>query len=149
MNKKTLNILIAKYKAHSYIIRFIIVGIINTFVDFSVFTIANRLFHISYFISQVFGYSSGVINSFILNKIWTFNNKHARKKAVLQFSQFVFVNILSLSGSLTGLKFFVEVLRMNVYIAKAFATLFAQVLNFTGYKFWVFAKKEKLSLYNN
>jgi putative flippase GtrA len=117
------------------------VGVINTGVDFLVFTVLNEMFVIHYAICQVAGYSSGVISSFILNRVWTFRDQKADKKLAVQFSQFVFVNIISLLGSLAAIRLFVNVFGLNVYIAKIFATLIAQVLNFTGYRFWVFMKR--------
>lgn len=132
---------LTKLKGFKYFIRFAIVGVINTGIDFFVFTALNSLFGIHYAICQVAGYSSGVISSFILNRVWTFSDQKADKKLAVQFSQFVFVNIISLLGSLAAIRLFVNVFGLNVYIAKIFATLIAQVLNFTGYRFWVFMKR--------
>ena len=129
------------FKDLKYIIRFGMVGIINTGVDFAIFSVLNSVFGIHYTVCQIAGYSSGVISSFILNKIWTFQDKKANKKLFLQFSQFVFVNALSLTGSLLAIRLFVNVFELNVYVAKILATLFAQILNFVGYRFWVFVKR--------
>ncbi|MEN6316511.1 MAG: GtrA family protein [Clostridiaceae bacterium] len=130
-----------KFKDLKYFIRFAIVGVINTGVDFLVFTVLNEMFVIHYAICQVAGYSSGVVSSFILNRVWTFGDQKAHKKLAVQFSQFVFVNIISLLGSLAAIRLCVNVFGLNVYISKIFATLIAQALNFTGYRFWVFMKK--------
>lgn len=141
MPGKTGRINLSKFKDLKRFIRFAIVGVINTGVDFLVFTVLNGVFGIHYVICQVAGYSSGVVSSFILNRVWTFGDQKADKKLAVQFSQFVFVNIISLLGSLAAIRLFVNVFVLNVYIAKIFATLIAQALNFTGYRFWVFMKR--------
>ena len=69
--------------------RFSIVGILNTLIDFVTFTIFNSWFGISYTISQIAGYSVGVVNSFIFNKNWTFEDKDANKKIVHEFLKFI------------------------------------------------------------
>ena len=43
--------------------RFSATGVINTLVDFCVFTICESLFGIYYTLSQVLGYSFGIINT--------------------------------------------------------------------------------------
>lgn len=141
MPEKTGKINLIKFRDMKYFIRFAIVGIINTGVDFLVFTLLNETFTLDYTVCQVAGYSSGVVSSFVLNKLWTFGDQKAGKKLALQFSQFVFVNILSLLGSLAVIRLFAGVFGLNIYIAKIFATLMAQVLNFAGYRFWVFMKR--------
>ncbi|WP_333888252.1 GtrA family protein [Clostridium sp.] len=48
---------------------------------------------VNYIISNVVAYFFGIINGFILDKIWVFKSN---KKIVLLFSKFIIVNILSL-----------------------------------------------------
>ena len=48
--------------------RFSMVGALNTIIDFLVFTVFYEVFGINYIISQITGYSFGILNSFILNK---------------------------------------------------------------------------------
>ncbi|AYD40466.1 GtrA family protein [Clostridium fermenticellae] len=118
--------------------RFSTTGVINTLIDFLVFTICNSVFNIYYTISQVIGYSFGVINSFIFNKKWTFEKNSSNKRISHELTQFIAVNLISLIITLFLIKYLVSYFNLNVYVAKIIVTLIAQVINFILYKFWVF-----------
>lgn len=121
-----------------YLSRFSLIGVLNTLVDFCVFTICESLFGIHYTISQILGYSFGIINSFIFNKKWTFRDKTSNKYIYHELIQFVVVNICSLVITVFCMKFLVNDFNINIYISKVIVTLIAQVINFSLYKLWVF-----------
>jgi Predicted membrane protein len=133
-------------RANSYIFngrfkqlsRFSMIGVINTLIDFTLFTIVHSLFGVSYVLSQGLGYSLGVANSFLLNKKWTFKDRKVNKKSFHEFLQFVVVNLISLIITMIAMNLLVKNLNLNVYIAKVMVTVIAQVTNFLGYKLWVF-----------
>lgn len=127
-------------KKYKHFIRFVIVGVINTAVDFGVYSLCFGILHIYYMTAQVFGYSAGIINSFIMNKFWTFENKEVNKKTTGQFIKFITVNALSFGATLLGLRLLVHNLNVNAYIAKAITIVISQAINFFGYKLWVFRK---------
>lgn len=118
--------------------RFASVGCINTMVDFAVFIILNNVFGVNYLICQLTGYSAGVLNSFIMNKVWTFQSKTSRFHTSVQFARFIIVNLVSLGLSLVGIKLLSGYADVNVYIAKVMVTFVAQAVNYLGYRFWVF-----------
>ena len=118
--------------------RFSIIGILNTLIDFAVFTISHSLFGINYSVSQTAGYSFGVINSFIFNKNWTFQNKNANKKTVNQFVQFIIINVIVLTITLIFMRLLIKNFELNIYVAKIIVTFIAQIINFLAYKLWVF-----------
>ncbi|MFL0194758.1 GtrA family protein [Clostridium sp. WILCCON 0269] len=119
--------------------RFSVTGVLNTLIDFCVFTICESLFGIHYTISQVLGYSFGVINSFIFNRKWTFEGKASDKEVHHELIQFVAVNICSLIVTVLCIKFLVNDFSINVYISKVIVTFIAQIINFLLYKLWVFS----------
>ncbi len=129
--------LLVKYKRP---LRFISVGVMNTLVDFILFFICYQAIGIYYTISQVIGYSGGIINSFVWNKLWTFESKNNSRKTALEFLRFMVISGISLSVSVLGIKWLIESASFNVFIAKALVTLIAQLINYTGYKLWVFKK---------
>ena len=118
--------------------RFSIIGILNTLVDFVVFTIFQSLFGINYLVSQIAGYSFGVVNSFIFNKNWTFENRSANKKTAREFLQFIIINLISLTITIIFMGFLISKFKFNVYVAKIIVTFIAQMTNFLSYKLWVF-----------
>lgn len=121
-----------------YISRFSVVGLTNTLVDFLMFTIFHELVGIGYMTSQILGYGFGIVNSFIFNKKWTFQDRKANKKILYEILQFVLVNLISLIVTVIIMKLLVHSLNINVYIAKVMVTLIAQITNFLGYKLMVF-----------
>lgn len=120
------------------IIRFSCVGGLNTAIDFGIFSLLNGLFGVNYVISQILSYSSGTLNSYVLNKFWTFNDTKTSKKTTKEIVQFIVVNSASLGVSLIGLGILMKDSSMNPYFAKIFSMVLAQVVNFLGYRFWVF-----------
>ncbi|MFZ5987235.1 MAG: GtrA family protein [Bacillota bacterium] len=128
------------YEKNKQVVRFGVVGVTNTAVDYAVYSLCIALLGIHYSIAQLLGYSFGIINSFILNRIWTFKSTNAGKKTSRQFVQFVLVNAVSLGITLLGLNLLVEGLNISEYLAKLAVIVVAQVVNFFGYKLWVFKK---------
>ncbi|AGK96492.1 GtrA family protein [Clostridium pasteurianum] len=130
-----------KYK---HIIRFGCVGCLNTTFDFGIFSLLNSVFGINYIISQIASYSSGTLNSYLLNKFWSFNDTKISKKTTMEVVQFIVVNSASLGVSLIGLRILMRDNSMNPFFAKIISMVLAQVVNFVGYRFWVFGTIAKL-----
>lgn len=125
-------------KENKRIIRFGCVGCLNTMFDFGVFCLLNSIFGFNYIISQIVSYSTGTLNSYIFNKYWTFNDTKTNKKTTMEIIQFIVVNSASLGVSLIGLSILMKDGSMNSFFAKIIAMVLAQVVNFLGYRFWVF-----------
>jgi len=140
--KNILNTFIKKDKYKS-IIKFGCVGCLNTIVDFGMFSLLNSYFGVNYIISQIVSYSSGILNSYGFNKFWTFSGTKTNKKTTKEFVQFFTVNIASLSASLLVLSILMKNNSMNSFFAKLISMVLAQVVNFSGYRFWVFCEAVK------
>ena len=128
------------YGKLKHISRFSMVGVINTAVDFLMFTLCQSVFGLGYTLCQVVGYSFGVINSFILNKKWTFDDRNASKKTFHELVQFAIVNLVSLCITIIAMNTFITSLNQGVYVSKILVTVLAQITNFLGYKLWVFSE---------
>ena len=61
--------------------KFGIVGVSNTIVHYLTFIILLKLVGIHLILASTIGYLFGVINSFLLNRTWTFQVKGALKKS--------------------------------------------------------------------
>lgn len=139
------------YEKYKSIIKFGIVGCINTGVDFAVFSVLLGFLGVDKLLAQVGGYSMGVINSFVLNKLWTFNEKteeadKSKDSTAAQLVKFVFTNVVSLGISLEGLNILSNKFHMNAYAAKIIITLFLQVFNYVVYKLFIFKGKRHKKL---
>lgn len=84
-------------KAIVQFLKFNVVGVLNTLVDFLVFQALNLLLGWTY-IAQVISYSCGIINSYLWNSNWTF--KEQRTKSAKEMLLFLGVNLVSLGVSL-------------------------------------------------
>jgi len=122
-------------------IKFNAVGVLNTLIDFSVFTLLKFL-NVGNLQAQVISYSCGMINSYVLNRNWTFATfakyKNNKNTGIQQGIRFIVINLLSLGVSIAVLYFMSNVLKANVVIGKTVATIFAIIVNFFGNKMWVF-----------
>lgn len=119
------------------LIKFGIVGVLNTLVDFVIYTILVFLFNMLPSISQGISYSAGIVNSFILNRRWTFKQaKESNTKK--QAMKFILVNGVSLAASSFVIGLLTTTLGFNVIIAKLIVTALTQVINYLGYKLIVF-----------
>ncbi|MCL6617801.1 MAG: GtrA family protein [Anoxybacillus ayderensis] len=115
--------------------RFIVVGMSNTLVDFLVFFSLIAL-HVPYMWAQIFGYSVGVINSYIWNRTWTFRSAGGIKK---QFVRFLVVNLCSLIVTIIMLHGFREM--FPIVLNKTIATVGGIAINWFGSRMWVFSEK--------
>lgn len=135
--------------------KFVIVGGINTGIDFAVL---NALMYLSdirsglgLFVLNCVSFSVAVVNSYFMNRRWTFREAAvgiADKNNAVQFSQFFVVSVIGIviNGSvLTLIATYIPApfgLNQQLWanVAKLFATGASLVWNFLGYKFIVFKK---------
>ena len=87
-------------------------------------------------LASIVGYAAGVLNSFILNKIWTFQ---AAGDARNQLRRFLVLNALGLAVSTLIVFVFVDVLH-GPYVVVWFSAIgIVMIGNFLGQKHWAFA----------
>ena len=132
--------------------KFVIVGGINTGIDF---LILNLLIHLTginsgpeLFLLNSTSFSIAVINSYFMNKRWTFQDKTKIEQVPIKFSAFFIISVIGLIINgliLTSITTYIPaplglsaVLWAN--IAKLMATGFSLIWNFIGYKLFVFKK---------
>ncbi len=131
--------------------KFIIVGGINTAIDFLVLNTEMWLTGIhdgfSMIILNSISFSIATINSYFMNKRWTFEDKKKQSESV-KFSQFLIVSVIGMiinSGVVYILTTEIQpIAGINPQLwangAKLVATGVSLVWNFVGYKLWVFKK---------
>lgn len=115
--------------------RFCLVGTGNTLVDFGVFFLLTTS-GIPYLVSQVCSYTAGMLNSFILNRNWTFKVK--KKTSIQEVIRFLFINITASAIAFVLLFIFEELVKYSLFESKLIATAGGMIVNFFGSKFWVF-----------
>lgn len=135
--------------------KFIIVGGVNTGIDFAVL---NTLIFLTgftrgwqLFVLNCVSFSVAVVNSYYMNKRWTFKEAAAgiaTKDTSVQFSQFFVVSLIGITINgliLTGITTYIAAPfdlsdQLWANFAKLVATGASLVWNFIGYKLFVFKK---------
>lgn len=121
-------------------LKFNAVGLLNTAVDFVVFTLLSAA-GAGYAIAQVISYSAGTANSFILNKKVTFRDRQKAEQPSfdrMQLVKFILLNLVSLGVSLVLMHVLADRLGMQVLLSKVLVTGVTVVINFVGSRKWVF-----------
>ncbi|MCM8709617.1 GtrA family protein [Clostridium sp. SYSU_GA19001] len=120
------------------LLKFLIVGGINTLISLLVFYILNKILAVNYFISSACGYICGMFNSYILNKKWTFEDSD--NNILSQFIKFAAINGISLLINLFAMYILIDKLYIDSFIAQIFATVFSTASNYIGSRVLVFKK---------
>jgi putative flippase GtrA len=128
-------------RRHGRLLCFCGVGALNTAVDFIVYSLAVGVFRLPAEYSQAAGYSAGLINSYILNRTLTFKTGSTVKTGV-QLYRFVLVNAATLCISIGLISLLTGNAGINEYVAKIPVTAVVMLLNYFGYKLFVFGVKK-------
>ncbi|MDR7002115.1 GtrA family protein [Neobacillus niacini] len=118
-------------------IKFALVGVVNTSIDFIVYAILTW-FNVNYILAQCISYSAGVLNSYIMNRKWTFEQKGKGRKR--EFITFIGVNLITLVMTSCLLTLFYKHLGLSLWISKLLVTAVCMGLNYIGTKKLVFTK---------
>ena len=86
-------------------------------------------------LANVFGYGAGVINSFVWNKLWTFQVRH---ETATQFGRFMVLNLFCLVLSSLSLFIFTDFLGFSYGWIWFITMSVVTIANFTVTKCWVF-----------
>ncbi len=122
--------------------KFALVGCVNTFVDWSIYFIILKVFPAEsvmfYSVAKGFSYFCGIVNSFFLNRLWTFKDS-LRENEGGRFAKFALVNAMGLGLNSFSIYIFLN-MNFNHGMALFLATFVAFIFNFTLSKLWVFRK---------
>jgi len=127
--------------------KFALVGCLNTFIDWAVYFAIVKLYPAEsiyfYTIAKGFSYLCGILNSYFLNRCWTFKTVHDSNEGG-RFIKFVLVNAVGLGINSASIYIF---LNLNLAQMKALflATVITFTFNFTLSKLWVFRKSKMVA----
>ncbi|MDP3970719.1 MAG: GtrA family protein [bacterium] len=128
----------------SQFVKFCITGTINAGIDFLVYLGLTRYFD---FWENRLVMATGVafvianINSYIMNKYWTFRDPNGRHK--IQYPKFFAVSLVGLAINLAVFYYLVHVLMIDDILSKVIVAAIVLVWNFFANKFWTFIKPKK------
>lgn len=125
------------------LIKYAIVGVIGTSIDLGSLYLFVELGHIPVILASVFSFLLAVVNNFILNKVWTFQNKSKNYRKL--FIKFLIVSVVGLGLTIFCMHLFVNIVHIWYILAKALTSLVVLSWNFLGNKFWTFYINQKHS----
>lgn len=117
------------------LIQFGLIGVLNTGIDVSVFLLLTAG-GVPILAAQCIGYSLGIVNSYLMNRRWTFRGKGNRNEG--EVMRFVLVNLLALALSSVFLVVLHEQTNLNLLLCKLIATIASIAINYGGSQLWVF-----------
>jgi len=133
--------------------KFILVGFLNTAVDFGILNLLMVIFRVyagwPFSLFKAISFSCAVTNSYFLNKFWTFQREDKAK--IQEFSKFLVISIIAFLTNVSLASFLVNKIEPQFSISPIlWANLSALVavgitilINFFGYKYLVFKKIKK------
>lgn len=120
-------------------IKFLLVGLINTFTGLTVIYFCKWFLLINDYSSNFIGYSIGICVSFYLNSKWTFKYKGMQIRAIIKFGLVIFISYLL---NLALVIILIKVFHINGDIAQPFGIFPYTIFCYLGCRFWVFSKKQ-------
>lgn len=121
-------------------LKFNAVGLLNTLIDFAVFTLLHSLGMMNT-PAQIISYSAGTANSFFWNKKVTFKDKSQTSKDSfdrMQLVRFIILNLVVLGISVLLMHLLTDKFGVQVLISKVLVTFVTVIINFFGSRKWVF-----------
>ena len=116
---------------------FICVGAVNTVIDVAAFACFYQLAGLGVISSNLLAFLIAVTNSYILNFLITFADRHSRRGTLRSFARFVLVAVTSLCAS-TIIVYLLSLV-MHPMIAKLIATGASTFINYRGSCRFVFS----------
>lgn len=120
-------------------VRFCVTGGLNTLVDFVVFFLLTSSLNWPVIPSQVLSYSAGILNSYCINRRWTFQtrNRFFSREMLL----FIGVNLAVLGVSVLSVWALTSRIGLGVLLSKLCTTALTMVLGFILNRLVVFRNR--------
>ena len=129
-----------KHELAKQFIKFCLVGIFNTVIDFSVYLFLSRAINLYFIFANLLSVLVAMTFSFFANKYFTFQNL---EKAKIQYLKFALVNLVYflLYNSIFWLM--VEYYKFDDLLAKVIAIIIGLFWNFGANRYWTFKSSSK------
>lgn len=117
-------------------LKFSFVGTTGLAVDFGITWFCKERLKWNKFLASSCGFSLAVINNYLLNRMWTFNNIHTAFAS--SFTKFVLVSLVGLGLNNLLLYLLHSLSKWPFYASKGLATAVVLVWNFSANYFFTF-----------
>lgn len=124
------------------LVKFGVTGLLNTAIDFAVYTLCLEIFELDVKIAQPAGQCVAIVNSYLINKNWTFQKRE--NYSIAEILKFLLVNGGSIAINTLGVYILHDVIGIGEYLCKipiAFVTI---AINYFGNKLFVFGENKTI-----
>lgn len=125
-----------KNKSVKQFIKFAIVGVGGTLIDWIFYYILTRWLGIYYLLAKTLSFIIAAINNYIWNRIWTFRSKE--KNITGEFIKFFLVSLVGLGLNVLIMYLAVDKLKISDFWGLILATAIVMFWNFFANKLWTF-----------
>jgi len=119
-------------------VRFGLVGVVNTLIDLILFSLLVHMAGLPVVPANMLSYGTGILNSFVMNRAWTFKH-HSRGKALVK-SLLVFTGINLLGLALSTLLVALFTTLMSPILAKIVSVPLVFVWNYLASRHLAFGR---------
>lgn len=126
-------------KKYLVFVKYAVVGSIGTAVDVGSLYIFVDFMHIHVLVATAMSFILAVINNFILNKYWTFENRSSNIRK--QFIKFLIVSTAGLVLTELCMTLFIYALKIWYIISKLLTSGIVLAWNFLANKYWTFRER--------
>ncbi|MBP1762950.1 MAG: conserved rane protein of unknown function [Firmicutes bacterium] len=118
-----------------FLIRYGILGVTGASLDFIVFALLTKTWSINYISANVISVSLGLTNNFVLNVLFNFKVKN---NLLSRFLKFYSIGLLGMGLSILTLYLLIEMLQINLIIAKVATIISVPLVQFYLNKYITF-----------
>ena len=119
--------------------KFALVGVANTAVDFAVFSLLFFWLDWNLILANSLAFCAGVINSFVLNSIWTFRGEQGRRAPLANLNRYFLVSLVGLG--ISNLVVWLLAAPLTPIGAKLVAVLGSYTWNYAASRRFVFSDR--------
>lgn len=131
-------------KKHEELIKYLIIGVLTTVINYIIFAILVKLANIDMHVSNIIAWIVSVIFAYFTNKLFVFESKSFEFKVIgKEVLSFGAARVFSLLLEEVILYIFVNLLNMNELVIKLIANVIVIIVNYILSKFIIFKKDSK------
>lgn len=125
------------HKLINQIIKFGLVGVIATIIDFLILTILTEFLGIYYLLSAAISFIVATIFNYIASMKYVFDSRYEKGQKHQELFIFVILSLIGLGLNQVFMWFFVEITVLHYIIAKVLAIILVMAWNFISRKIWL------------
>lgn len=126
-------------------VRYIVIGVCTTAVNYAVFALLDKLFGVNENVSNVIAVTASILFAYVTNKLFVFRSHcEGIGELLLEFLKFIGSRLFTMALELLGLPFFRWIFpKLDELIIKLALNVIVIILNYVFGKLLVFRKKKQ------